>query len=112
MEAVYAAADVVSLTSSNGEAAPLCLIEGMMCGAVPVATDVGDCVSIVAGHGFVTQPDPETIAAAWSEAAARRTELSPFLAHSRERFSRTRMVASYGTLLDRVHREAGRVALY
>jgi glycosyltransferase involved in cell wall biosynthesis len=112
MEAVYAAADVVSLTSSNGEAAPLCLIEGMMCGAVPVATDVGDCVSIVAGHGFVTQPEPEAIAAAWSEAAARRTELAPSLANSRERFSRTRMVASYATLLDRVHRESGRVALH
>ncbi|MGW3462391.1 glycosyltransferase [Streptomyces olivaceoviridis] len=42
METVYAAADVVALTSASGEAAPLCLIEGMMCGAVPVTTDVGD----------------------------------------------------------------------
>ena len=31
MESVYAAADVVALTSAHGEAAPLCLIEGMMC---------------------------------------------------------------------------------
>ncbi len=112
MESVYAAADVVSLTSANGEAAPLCLIEGMMCGAVPAATDVGDCVSIVAGHGFITPPDPESIAAAWSEAVARRTELAPALLRSRERFSRTRMIASYATLLDGVARDAGRVALY
>ncbi|MFC1401166.1 MULTISPECIES: glycosyltransferase [Streptacidiphilus] len=113
MENVYAAADVVSLTSANGEAAPLCLIEGMMCGAVPVATDVGDCVPIVAGHGFITPPDPESIAAAWSEAVARRTELAPSLTRSRERFSRTRMVASYATLLDAVHRDAAaRVALH
>jgi glycosyltransferase involved in cell wall biosynthesis len=111
MESVYAAADVVSLTSSNGEAAPLCLIEGMMCGAVPVATDVGDCVSIVAGHGFITPPDPESVAAGWSEAVARRTELAPALLRSRERFSRTRMIASYATLLDGVHRETSRVSV-
>src|SRR4029453_13964766 len=53
MEAVYATADVVALTSSVGEAAPLCLIEGAMCAAVPVATDVGDCASIVSGLGLI-----------------------------------------------------------
>ncbi|HEY5835341.1 glycosyltransferase [Streptomyces sp.] len=103
MEAVYAAADVVSLTSSSGEAAPLCLIEGMMCGAVPVATDIGDSAALVAGHGFVTAPEPEMIAAAWAEAAARTAEFAPALARSRERFSRTRMVAEYGALIERVH---------
>jgi glycosyltransferase involved in cell wall biosynthesis len=100
MESVYAGADVVALTSSWGEAAPLCLVEGMMCGAVPVATDVGDSAAIVAGHGFVTPPDPAAIARAWTEAAASRADLAPALAASRERFSRTRMIASYATLLD------------
>jgi hypothetical protein len=103
MEAVYAAADVVSLTSSCGEAAPLCLIEGMMCGAVPVATDVGDCAELVAGHGLLTPPDPVAIAAAWSEAAGRAADFAPALELSRERFSRTRMIAAYGTLIERVH---------
>lgn len=70
MPAVYAAADVVALTSVFGEAAPLCLIEGMMCGAVPVTTDVGDSADIVTGHGFVTPPDPGAIALAWTAAAA------------------------------------------
>lgn len=102
MESVYAGADVVALTSSWGEAAPLCLVEGMMCGAVPVATDVGDSAVIVAGHGFVTPPDPAAIARAWTEAAASRADLAPALAASRERFSRTRMIASYAALLDRV----------
>ncbi|MEY9968281.1 glycosyltransferase involved in cell wall biosynthesis [Streptacidiphilus sp. MAP12-16] len=111
MEVVYAAADVVSLTSATGEAAPLCLIEGMMCGAVPVATDVGDCAAMVAGHGITTPPDPETIARAWSEAAGRRAEFAPALARSRERFSRTRMIVSYSALIDRVHRDAAEVAL-
>ena len=103
METVYAAADVVALTSSWGEAAPLCLIEGMMCGAVPVSTDVGDTVSIVTGHGIITPPDPETIARAWTEAITRRADYTAALAASRERFSRTRMIASYAELLDRVH---------
>lgn len=101
MESVYAASDVVALTSAWGEAAPLCLIEGMMCGAVPVTTDVGDSAAIVAGLGLVTAPDPEVIAAAWSEAATARADLAPALAASRERFSRTRMIASYASLLDR-----------
>lgn len=100
METVYAGADVVALTSSWGEAAPLCLIEGMMCGAVPVTTDIGDSAAIVAGLGFVTAPDAPEIAAAWSEAAAGRAALAPALEASRERFSRTRMVASYAELVE------------
>ena len=106
IEQVYAAADVVALTSSWGEAAPLCLVEGMMCGAVPVATDVGDSAAIVAGHGFVTPPDPVAIASAWTEAATARPDLAPALTASRERFSRTRMIAAYAALIDRVHLKA------
>lgn len=41
MAPLYGAADVVALTSAFGEAAPLCLLEGMAAGAVPVTTDVG-----------------------------------------------------------------------
>lgn len=111
METVYAAADVVSLTSASGEAAPLCLIEGMMCGAVPVATDVGDSAALVAGHGFVTPPDPEVIALAWTEAASRTADFAPALTRSRERFSRERMIAAYGTLIERVHLGVARAPL-
>ncbi|WP_225832276.1 glycosyltransferase [Streptomyces sp. NK08204] len=103
MEAVYAGSDVVALTSVSGEAAPLCLIEGMMCGAVPVTTDVGDSASIVAGLGFVTPPDPGAIALTWSAAISARAELAPALELSRERFSRTRMIAAYAALLDEVY---------
>jgi glycosyltransferase involved in cell wall biosynthesis len=110
MPDLYAASDVVSLTSSFGEAAPLCLIEGAMCGAVPVTTDVGDSASIVAGIGLVTPPDPDEIAAAWSEAAERRPEFMPALAASRERFSHTRMISTYSTLINDVHQKAGLTA--
>lgn len=103
METVYAGSDVVALTSSFGEAAPLCLIEGMMCGAVPVSTDIGDSASIVAGHGIVTPPDPDAIASAWTEAVIGRAEFAKAHARSRERFSRTRMIASYAALIDGLH---------
>ncbi|MFE2421000.1 glycosyltransferase family 4 protein [Streptomyces hokutonensis] len=103
METVYAGSDVVALTSSFGEAAPLCLIEGMMCGAVPVATDIGDSASIVAGHGIITPPDPDAIASAWTDAVIGRAEFAKAHARSRERFSRTRMIASYAALLDGLH---------
>ncbi|MBL1080668.1 glycosyltransferase [Streptomyces actinomycinicus] len=109
METVYAGSDVVALTSASGEAAPLCLIEGMMCGAVPVTTDVGDSAEIVRGHGFVTPQDPEAVARAWTAAVAGRAGFAPALAASRERFSRTRMIAAYAALLDGVHNESARV---
>lgn len=110
MESVYGVADVVALTSSFGEAAPLCLIEGAMSGAVPVTTDVGDAASIVDGIGFVTPRDPAAVCAAWEEAARRRDELSLALLRSRPRFSHTRMIAAYSTVIERLHR-GQRVAL-
>src|SRR5262249_52891391 len=105
VEKVYAAADVVALTSAVGEAAPLCLIEGAVSGAVPVATDVGDSAALVADHGIVTPPDPDAVSSAWSEAVNRRAELTPALARSRVRFSKTRMIAAYAALIDRTYRE-------
>jgi glycosyltransferase involved in cell wall biosynthesis len=106
METVYAAADVVALTSAHGEAAPLCLIEGMMCGAVPVTTDIGDSAAIVAGHGLLTPAHPDAISAAWSEAAARRPEFAGSLLRSRPQFSQTRMIAAYAASIQRVSRDA------
>src|SRR5262245_2675300 len=101
MPNIYAAADVVALTSSSGEAAPLCLIEGMMCGAVPVATDVGDCTRIVDGHGIISESDPAAISAAWTEAISRRSEWTPAIERSRPRFSHTRMAATYAAVIER-----------
>ena len=102
MENIYRAADVVTLTSSVGEAAPLSLIEGMMCGAVPVATDVGDCVAIVEGRGLVADPDPVAISEAWLEAIARREEFVAAAAAEADRFSHRRMVRSYGEIIGRL----------
>jgi glycosyltransferase involved in cell wall biosynthesis len=101
-EAVFAAADVVALTSSHGEAAPLCLIEGMVCGAVPVTTAVGDAAALVAGRGLVTPAEPAAIAAAWQEALARRAELAPAIHDARRQFDRSLMITGYASLLAEV----------
>lgn len=107
MELVYAISDVVALTSAFGEAAPLCLIEGAMCGAVPVTTPVGDSASIVERIGFVTGYDPSEIAATWIEAAARRTELEGARTAARPRFSHVRMIAGYASVIERAYRDTG-----
>lgn len=108
-EAIYAAADVVALTSAFGEAAPLCLIEGMLCGAVPVATDVGDSASIVAGHGLIAEPEPAAQAQAWIEALGQHAHFFQAMTRNRYKFSRTRMIMSYGSLIRRTHRKSARV---
>jgi glycosyltransferase involved in cell wall biosynthesis len=108
-EAIYAAADVVALTSAFGEAAPLCLIEGMLCGAVPVSTDVGDSASIVAGHGLIAEPEPAALAQAWAEALGQHAHFFQAMTRNRYKFSRTRMIMSYGSLIRKTHRKSVRV---
>jgi glycosyltransferase involved in cell wall biosynthesis len=107
-EAIYAAADVVALTSAFGEAAPLCLIEGMLCGAIPVATDVGDCASIVSGYGLIAEPTPDALAHAWIEALGQHAHYFQAMTRNRVKFGRTRMVMSYGSLLRKTHRKSVR----
>ncbi|MFV2143556.1 glycosyltransferase [Isoptericola sp. G70] len=107
MEHVYAMADVVALTSAFGEAAPLCLIEGAMCGAVPVTTPVGDSAHLVAGIGFVTGFDAAEIAETWIEASARRGELHGALTAARQRFSHVRMLSGYARVLEQAVRGTG-----
>ncbi|ACZ29412.1 glycosyl transferase group 1 [Xylanimonas cellulosilytica DSM 15894] len=107
MEQLYAVADVVALTSVFGEASPLCLMEGAMCGAIPVTTPVGDSARTVDGIGFVTGFDAAEIAETWIEAAARRDELAGALTAARPRFSHVRMLAGYAQVLESAERGAG-----
>lgn len=98
MDALYAAADVVALTSFC-EAYPLALVEGMACGAVPVSTDVGDCREILGTSGFIVPAEARAIAETWQQAFDRRTELSPSLFASRILFDKRLMVESYREVL-------------
>lgn len=95
MAAVYQAADIVALTSAFGEASPLCLIEGIASGAIPVTTDVGDAAREVAGVGLVTGRDPAGIAAAWDQAWEERRTRRQAAVAARPRVDRGRMIDDY-----------------
>jgi len=64
VEAVYAASDVVVLTSEN-EGMPVSLIEAACAGRPSVTTDVGGAAEVVANGltGFVTTTDIDALAA-------------------------------------------------
>lgn len=104
VEAVYAAADIVALTSA-GEGYPLSLVEGMMCGAVPVSTDTGDSAAIVANRGIIAPGNPLSIVSAWREAYARRNEFRAAAMIGRDFFGREKMVAAYSSIIREIHDE-------
>lgn len=62
---LLAGADIIASCSAFGEGFPNALAEGMSCGLVPVATDVGDSQLIVGDTGLmVSRRDPVAFAAA------------------------------------------------
>jgi glycosyltransferase involved in cell wall biosynthesis len=102
MEAIYAATDIIACTSRFGETYPLCLMEGLACGAIPVATDVGDTADIVKeGVGLLTSRNPTDIAAAWYRALQLKPQFLNAIAASRLRFDREKMIDAYGEVINR-----------
>ena len=99
MPAIYQIADIVALTSTFGEASPLCLLEGAASGATPVTTDVGDAALTVEDIGRVTTHDPAEIVAIWEEVLDRRPELRSYSLAARARFGRDRMIAEYAAVV-------------
>jgi glycosyltransferase involved in cell wall biosynthesis len=66
METVMAGLDIVTLCSAYGEGFPNVLGEGLSCGTLCVATDVGDSKAIVGPYGRVVAPQRYTdLADAW-----------------------------------------------
>ena len=72
MPAFHSALDVLSSSSSHGEAFPMMLGEGMACGVPCVATDVGDVAGIVGDTGIIVPPRNST---ALSEGWARLADM-------------------------------------
>ena len=76
METVMAGLDIVTLCSAYGEGFPNVLGEALSCGALCVATDVGDSALIVGPHGRIIPPRrAEDLAAAWHEILALGPEI-------------------------------------
>lgn len=101
MPPLYAAADIVALTSAYGEAAPLCLLEGMASGAVPVTTDVGDAALMVGDPRLVTGHDPAEIANAWADAFENHAEHAGRIRRHRQRLSEQKCFDAYAAILTR-----------
>ncbi|HYU83186.1 MAG TPA: glycosyltransferase, partial [Kribbellaceae bacterium] len=101
MAPIYNAADLVTLTSSYGEAAPLSLLEGMACGAVPVTTDVGDAATIVGDPRLVTAAEPAAVSEAWAAAFEQREEHAERILRHRQRLSDQRCFDAYAGLIAR-----------
>lgn len=103
---LYPAADIVSLTSSFGEAAPLCILEGMACGAIPVVTDVGDSLTMVGDDGIITGHDPVEIADDWATAYQNRSVFKKGIERRRNSLSDKTMISQYGKIIEKVARSS------
>lgn len=91
MAKVYAAVDVVCLPSAFGEGFPNVLGEAMACGLPCIATDVGDCRSILGKYGTIVPPrDPEILSEALMHTFTLRNQSS-----LREKL-RERVIEHYG----------------
>ena len=66
MPRLNAGMDIVTLSSSYGEALPMTLCEAMSCGTPCIATNVGDTAALIGNTGLVVEPnDPSALADAW-----------------------------------------------
>ncbi|WP_432837661.1 glycosyltransferase [Dactylosporangium sp. CA-092794] len=109
---VYAAADLVMLTSDN-EGTPVCLIEAALAGVPAVATRVGAVSDVVADGrtGVLCRPDAAELAEATlallDDAAARARMAAAALRLSAERFGPERLVADTDRLYSAIAHERG-----
>lgn len=102
---VYAASDLVMLTSDN-EGMPVSLIEAAMCGVPAVSTNVGSANEVVLDGrtGLVTRRDPVALADAANTLLSDDEKRIRFgrtaRQHARERFSVERLVADTATVYE------------
>jgi glycosyltransferase involved in cell wall biosynthesis len=112
VETIYAAADVVVLTSDN-EGMPVSLIEAASVGCPAVTTAVGSAGEVVLDgrSGFVVSPDVDALADATGrvldDPALRARLARAASVHAHACFSRDRLVADTAALYDELVAVAG-----
>jgi len=112
VEVVYAASDLVVLTSDN-EGMPVSLIEAALCGVPAVATRVGSVAEVVIDgkSGLLAEADAEDLArkvdAVLSDAELRKRLAAGALGHGTASFSRARLVADTEELYEQIAAEKG-----
>jgi glycosyltransferase involved in cell wall biosynthesis len=112
VETVYAAADLVVLTSDN-EGMPVSLIEAALCGVPAVATRVGSVAEVVVDgrSGVLCSTSVEELASGVSQllgdAALRSTLAAGAVEHATARFGRARLVADTERLYEELAVEKG-----
>lgn len=105
VETVYAACDVVVLTSDN-EGMPVSLIEAAFCGTPAVTTDVGSAREVVVDGetGYVTDKDVaqlvDAVARLLAEPSARERMGARAAERARLRFTSARLVADTAALYE------------
>lgn len=113
VETIYAAADLVLLTSDN-EGMPVCLIEAGLAGRATVATDVGGVAEVVRHGvtGLVTDREVATISAAVQrllfDEQLRERMGQAALAETSRRFGSDRLIAGTAELYRRLAVRRGR----
>lgn len=66
MPYLNAAMNIVTLSSSHGEALPMTLCEAMSSGVPCVATNIGDIASLIGDSGVIVEPNnPQALADGW-----------------------------------------------
>jgi len=107
VETIYAAADVVALTSDN-EGMPLSLIEAASVGCPAVTTRVGSAPEVVLDgtSGFVVDLDASAVAAALNrvldDPALRNRLARGAIEHAKQNFSRARLIADTERLYEQL----------
>jgi len=97
VERILRAADLI-VSSSLTEGLPNALLEGMSSGLVPIATDVGDCRTVMGSTGEVVPHDDP---AALGAAVARFARMTPEQRSAEGLRARQRVTGSYGLELSR-----------
>jgi glycosyltransferase involved in cell wall biosynthesis len=104
----FHSADIFCLSSLT-EAFPVSLVEALLCGLVPVVTDVGECRTIADGTGFVVQPNSaQSLADALVKAAASaRSRSSESIRARGLEFGLSRMCDEYQDVYSKMIARAG-----